>query len=301
MSTRDDSHSGTWYTDNGTKLAAQMDKWLSDVKTERKSEPCIGLVGPHAGFTYSGPTAAHAYKHMDPSRVKRVFVLGPSHHYYTPGCEVTAFSAYKTPVGDIKVDATVTQALLETKRFKKMKPNVDEDEHSIEMHLPYIAHVMKNRSYTLVPILVGSLSVAAEQEYGKILAPYLADPSNFFVISSDFCHWGSRFRFTFYDKSKGPIWKSIEALDKLGIELIETLNAKAFANYLSEYRNTICGRHPIGVFLNAIQVWKQKKVSMKFVSYAQSSRCFTGSDSSVSYAAGVCHVCPPKTGAGSSN
>jgi predicted class III extradiol MEMO1 family dioxygenase len=42
----------------------------------------------------------------------------------------------------------------------------------------------------------------------------VADPQNLFVISSDFCHWGSRFRYNYYDKSAGPIWKSIENLDK---------------------------------------------------------------------------------------
>lgn len=68
--------------------------------------------------------------------------------------------------------------------------------------------------FTVVPIMVGSLSIESEALYGEILAPYLADPQNLFVISSDFCHWGQRFRYTYYDKSYGPIHKSIENLDK---------------------------------------------------------------------------------------
>lgn len=68
--------------------------------------------------------------------------------------------------------------------------------------------------FTIVPILVGSLSPEAEAKYGEILAPYLADPQNLFVISSDFCHWGQRFRYTHYDKSCGAIHQSIEKLDK---------------------------------------------------------------------------------------
>lgn len=68
--------------------------------------------------------------------------------------------------------------------------------------------------FTIVPIMVGSLSVDSEALYGEILAPYLADPQNLFVISSDFCHWGQRFRYTYYDESCGPIHKSIENLDK---------------------------------------------------------------------------------------
>lgn len=62
--------------------------------------------------------------------------------------------------------------------------------------------------------MIGSLATEQEQMYGEIFAKYLADPQNLFIISSDFCHWGSRFRYTYYDKSAGPIWKSIEKLDK---------------------------------------------------------------------------------------
>lgn len=68
--------------------------------------------------------------------------------------------------------------------------------------------------FTIVPILVGSIPPDVEAIYGKLLAPYLADPQNLFVISSDFCHWGKRFSYTYYDESCGAIHKSIEKLDK---------------------------------------------------------------------------------------
>lgn len=61
--------------------------------------------------------------------------------------------------------------------------------------------------------MVGSLTTDKESFYGDILAPYLADPRNLFVISSDFCHWGQRFRYTFYEKSWGEIHQSIKTLD----------------------------------------------------------------------------------------
>ncbi len=62
--------------------------------------------------------------------------------------------------------------------------------------------------------MVGGLTPEKELFYGEKLAKYLADPQNLFVISSDFCHWGERFRYTNYDESCGPIYKSIEVLDK---------------------------------------------------------------------------------------
>lgn len=69
-------------------------------------------------------------------------------------------------------------------------------------------------SFTIVPVLVGSLNPDKEAMYGRIFSKYLADPQNLFVISSDFCHWGQRFRYTFYDRSWGEIYQSIQTLDR---------------------------------------------------------------------------------------
>lgn len=161
---------------------------------------------------------------------------------------------YETPLYDLTIDSKVISDLDATGKFTFMDRKTDEDEHSIEMQLPYIAKVMEEYKdqFTVVPIMVGSLSVEAETMYGEILAPYLADPENLFVISSDFCHWGQRFRYTYIDKSCGPIHKSIEKLDHQGMELIETLNPSVFTDYLRKYNNTICGRHPISVFMQVI-------------------------------------------------
>eukprot|EP01113_Clastostelium_recurvatum_P046706 TRINITY_DN8223_c0_g1_i3.p1 TRINITY_DN8223_c0_g1~~TRINITY_DN8223_c0_g1_i3.p1 ORF type:complete len:185 (-),score=28.76 TRINITY_DN8223_c0_g1_i3:60-614(-) len=158
------------------------------------------------------------------------------------------------------------------------------------MHLPYIAHVMKGREFTIVPIMVGATSKDAESTYGSILADYIADPANFFVVSSDFCHWGKRFDFTHYDKACGDIWQSIEALDKRGIQAIEGGDPHAFASYISETKNTVCGRHPIAVMMWAYHHYAQgvgkgqPRLSFRAVYYTQSSKCSSGRDSSVSYA-----------------
>lgn len=175
--------------------------------------------------------------------------------------------------------------------FERMSLQTDEDEHSIEMHLPYTAKAMESHKdeFSIVPVLVGALSESKEQEYGKLLSKYLADPSNLFIISSDFCHWGQRFRYTYYDESQGEIYRSIEHLDKMGMGIIEQLDPISFSNYLKKYHNTICGRHPIGVLLNAVAELKKNGIDMNFsfLNYAQSSQCRNWSDSSVSYAAGA--------------
>jgi AmmeMemoRadiSam system protein B len=98
--------------------------------------------------------------------------------------------------------------------------------------------------------MVGSINSEKERAYGQMLAKYFVQPRTLFVISSDFCHWGERFQYTYFDERHGEIWKSIEDLDKQGMDLIEKLNPAAFKAYLQKTENTICGRHPISVLLN---------------------------------------------------
>ena len=230
-------------------------------------------------------------------------------------------------------DFPAIDELNNTGQFSQMELSTDEDEHSIEMHLPYIRKVFEGSDFlhhlhfsmshgflfrkdiSIVPILVGAIDEKKEETFGRILAPYLASEDTFFVISSDFCHWGTRFSYTFYlsqspsglttpirlsrsttpphDLSTFPIHESISALDHEAMELITLPPSTAhqahifFADYLARTKNTICGRHPIGVLLGALAVLQEehtKSPHLKWVKYEQSSQCFTIKDSSVSYA-----------------
>lgn len=122
--------------------------------------------------------------------------------------------------------------------------------------------------------------------------------------SSDFCHWGSRFRYQPFDAAHGPtIGDYVEWLDRQGMALIEQGDPAAFQAYLKEHRNTICGRHPIAVFMCmavAHRARTGKGLAVRFVRYAQSSRCRSKQDSSVSYASAVCKE-EEAVGAGNSN
>ena len=149
--------------------------------------------------------------------------------------------------------------------------------------------------------MVGNTKPATERKYGKLLAPYLADPSNLFIISSDFCHWGSRFRYTHYQPPTGapqqlrssssvprdhPIHKSIAAVDHESIDAVETGKHDAFLEQVERTGNTVCGRHPIGVIMAAVEACEslgEGKGKFKFVRYERSSLVESVKDSSVSY------------------
>lgn len=282
---RSPTHAGSWYENDGETLARQIDQWMAGVAAEPHVH-ARAIIAPHAGYRYCGHVMAHAYRHIDPSRVSRVFLLGPSHHVYTQKCVLSLADSYNTPLGNITVDRDICQMLRDTGNFEVMDKEIDEAEHSLELHTPYILQTLRNQHFTLVPIMVGVLTADSEEAYGKVLAPYLNDSRNLFVISSDFCHWGTRFRYTLYDARQGPIWKFIELLDHEGIRAIESADPNNFKKYLQETHNTICGRHPIGLFLHMLQQCGiRHKIEFKY--YDQSSRCETEADSSVSYAAAV--------------
>lgn len=324
MTSRFASHAGSWYSLRGSTLSGELDQWLAQVPAsiDGRQLPVPGarvIIAPHAGYSYSGPAAAWAYKSLDLSNAKRIFLLGPSHALYLPGCALSNYEKYATPLGDLVIDKETVKELHDTGDFDIMSTDADETEHSMEMHLPYI-YKMLSRSFSsaadfplLIPILVGNTNPSAEESYGRILAPYLADPTSVFVISSDFCHWGLRFQYTYYlpaspsavaataggyslkrrdnNPSNPPIHESIGRLDRLSMDAIETGKHKNFLNNLKETSNTVCGRHPIGVVMAAIELLEQEnKVSgaekgkFKFVRYERSSEVEDISDSSVSYA-----------------
>jgi AmmeMemoRadiSam system protein B len=181
--------------------------------------------------------------------------------------------------------------------------------------------------------LVGSTSTTTESVFGTLLAPYLEDPANAFVISSDFCHWGLRFRYTYYvpqapkpgprlplssdalpqpkddindveakieaasaghhlqrrDRihSGGPaIHESISAFDIATMAAIATGKTESFTDTLETTGNTVCGRHPIGVIMAAIEkTGKQagEKGKFHFIRYERSADITDVYDSSVSY------------------
>ena len=381
MATRTASHAGSWYSSSASALTLQLNNFLSEAfpsESSPNSYPplpitgCRAIISPHAGFTYSGPTAAWAYRCLDLSKAKRIFILHPSHHHHlSTGALPTVTKGYDTPLSrtPLPLDletinhlSTLSASIPASSRsvkFTTMSRSVDEAEHSCEMQLPFLHRLLQEQysgksesSYPpLIPIMIGSTSPPVEKALGVMLAPYVADPSNVFIISSDFCHWGRRFGYTNYTKhapsppisqddlpnsftppstantnpphldtflSSGthlsPSWKppkpssqpqiyeSISHVDHACMSAIATGSHASFLDILARTGNTVCGRHPIGVFLAAVEEVERQtgekegeevqdgageetrlKRRFRFVRYTRNEDVTSPQDSSVSY------------------
>mmetsp|Transcript_18211 Transcript_18211/g.25866 ORF Transcript_18211/g.25866 Transcript_18211/m.25866 type:complete len:344 (-) Transcript_18211:873-1904(-) len=303
-------HAGSWYEADKNALDASLSKFLADASENKTTTEANGIpracICPHAGFSYSGPTAAYSYLALkealerNPS-IRTVVVLHPSHHVYLESCALSGASTLETPLINLGVDDALRESLLSTGKFEVMSQRVDEREHSGEMQYPFIAKILMSmcsqEQVKVLPIMVGSIRTSIEESYGKLIASYLADDSIFTVISSDFCHYGQRFGYTPTPNSSeaseqgiNELFQFIEYLDRKGMDLIELQRPGAFADYFRQYSNTICGRHPIAVWLNCVVVNSKngkEELDVRFVRYAQSSRVRSNNDSSVSYASAV--------------
>lgn len=323
MSVRPATHAGTWYSSNASKLTSQLQQYLLHSQVVPRARI---IISPHAGYTYCGSTMGKAYGTLDLQNIKRIFILGPSHHvYFRNKALVSQFDEVETPLGNILVDTEVAKQLIKHEEFEPMDAEMDCDEHSLEMQYSMLYETLRLRQIDIkqariVPIMISHNSTRIDYALGKTLSKYASDESSAFIISSDFCHWGRRFNYTGYvgDKSEIeealkddteiesltarsklshhqiPIWKSIELLDKFAMELLSQSEPhdkyELWKQYLEVTGNTICGEKPIGVILCALSYLKAVNGKFSWPGYSQSSQVSNVMESSVSYAAGFCSI-----------
>lgn len=209
------------------------------------------------------------------------------------------------------MDRDTIQRVKEAGEMANMPVENDVAEHSLEMHLPLLYKRCEQTFKTpenfpqVVPIIVGSTSRANEKNIGRVLLSYLKDEENAFIISSDFCHWGSRFDYTVYTAngdidnledlykygprpSGSPIYETIQLVDEAAMDAVKSGSHDAFVDNLRHTGNTVCGRHPIGIAMAALELYAEevddeKKSRFRVVKYNRSSEVVRPSDSSVSY------------------
>jgi MEMO1 family protein len=312
MSSRRAAHAGSWYSASSEILSSSLSKWLRTAATTVSAtesvsgtahgKPLAAIVAPHAGYSYSGPSASYAYTAIDPANYSTVFILGPSHHEYVPNrAGLTSFSKLDTPLGQLGVASDINDELLAERYadgeelFFEMDVGVDEAEHSIEMHLPYLRHIFGASAepggrVRFVPIMIGALNAKAESALGAVFSRWLGDGQSLIVVSTDFCHWGERFGYSpvNVDGKGGDIWQGIERLDREGMAACRSCSRSTFSSYLMRTKNTVCGRFPISCLLAAIEAnGGAEHFAVDWVHYQQSSKCMSKRDSSVSYASAL--------------
>ncbi|MCL5795686.1 MAG: AmmeMemoRadiSam system protein B [Patescibacteria group bacterium] len=142
------------------------------------------LIVPHAGYDYSGQVAASGFKQLIGQNIKRVIILGPSHHFPVSGLILSSATEWQTPLGSAKV-SSLNQLLVRNSLFQ-ISDQIHKPEHSIEIELPFLQKIFPD--IEIVPIIVGQLNAKQQAVFASTLSSYL-DAETVVVVSVDLAHY----------------------------------------------------------------------------------------------------------------
>lgn len=240
---------GAFYPGTEVDLRTAVDGLLEGTPPH-EGTPARAVVAPHAGYVYSGATAALAFKRLQGSEATRIILIGPSHRASFTGAALPAqrVTAFKTPLGDVEIDRVVADSLRDLAVFGGPS-SAHDGEHCLEVELPFLQTVLPGAR--IVPLLIGHHS--GEDDLSKIaeaLGGFLG-PETVVVVSTDFSHHGEAYRWAPFPQ--GPDLGD-RLLDLAGAtaELVAQGQADGFRHQVEVSGDTVCGSKPVSVLLEMI-------------------------------------------------
>lgn len=217
---------GQFYPDSKTELSALIDSFLNKAHPEVVPGDIFLLISPHAGYGYSGQTAAFGYKELKGKKYKTVIILGASHHEAFNGAVVFTQGSFLTSLGKLEVDEDFTKQLIQPNVELIANDKVFSGEHSIEVQLPFLEQVLSD--FRIVPIIVGDCTLQSCQKIAATLAAVIGKRQDVLVVvSSDMYH--------------GYSSQEANAVDGLTLSYLQKMDAQGLYYSLREGKSQLCG------------------------------------------------------------
>jgi AmmeMemoRadiSam system protein B len=218
MSIRKTVVSGSFYPNDKEELLNLIGSFsnpLEFTSQNRKNdfEHINAIITPHAGYIYSGKLSNTSYSLTSIQNLKRVVVIGPSHHAYFEGSSICLDDEYETPLGNIEIDIEFSKNLIN--RYDFLSTNEEcAFEHSTETQAPFIKHYFPNTKIVEI--------IYANQDFNSLsnlIDEVLDDEENLLVISTDLSHFYS------LDEANKLDENCIEGINKKDISILENCEA----------------------------------------------------------------------------
>jgi len=255
---------GTWYPADPAHLVPQLDRYLEQAYDRVPAGPVRAIVAPHAGLMYSGPVAACAYAAARRHRPSAIVLVGPSHFVPFRGVSIWPEGSWETPLGPAAVAGRLAAALVEASSEIVDVPAAHGREHSLEMQMPFIAHVLSG--VPIVPMVMGHQTRETAFALGEAIARAVEAhaPDALLVASSDLSHYEDAI--------------TAEAMDRKVIDHVERLDPEGLMGALEAEPRHACGGGPMVAVLEAAR--RLGAASSRLLQYADSGDV-TGDKSSV--------------------
>ncbi len=181
---------GLFYPEDANELRELITSLLEENKPTKKYNNIVGIVSPHAGYIYSGNSAAIAYNVLkNNSNFETAIILSPSHQEYFKGSSIYYGDAYETPLGEIEIDKVLSQRIVDNCETVYFGTEGHKSEHALEVQLPFLQVI--SDTISIVPIVIGDQSIQYLQELSNILSEII-DDKTIIIASSDLSHFHSK-------------------------------------------------------------------------------------------------------------
>ncbi|MBU0618733.1 AmmeMemoRadiSam system protein B [Patescibacteria group bacterium] len=224
---------GQFYPAEPERLKEQVNAFLQAAPSIKISGKLRALIVPHAGYVFSGPVAAVGYKLLKKARLKKpeILLLGSSHHHSLNQPVGASFTAWQTPLGQVKA-----KNLTEFDVFDQAHL----DEHSLEVQLPFLQQSLEE--FRIIPLLLNHFNAQLVDILSNLI-----NQIRFIIVSSDLSHYHN------YDQAV--------AIDSLANQVIPQLDFDRAGKIEA------CG---LGAILTLIKLAQQKGWQAKLLDYKNS-------------------------------
>lgn len=243
---REPAVAGMFYPADERKLRDQLELLFDITSGEKKYKNVFGLVAPHAGYVYSGRTAAFGYNAVSGNKYEKAIIISPSHREYFPGISVFEGDAYKTPMGVSEINKELRDKFINNSKTIFSGVAGHKAEHALEVHLPFLQFLYPDIS--ILPAVIGDQSQPFIEELADKLSE-VYDDNTLIVASSDLSH--------FYSREEG------KKLDSIIADRISDFDFENLQNDLENRNCEACGGGGIVAMMAAAV--KHNKINSKII------------------------------------
>lgn len=236
--------SGSFYAGSANTLREQIEECFLHSfgpgklpKAGDMPRKLVSLICPHAGYMFSGPVAANGYYFAaQDGRPDTIIIIGPNHTGYGSGVSIMVEGVWRTPLGDVDVDAALAREIQHTSELLDIDESAHRFEHSIEVQIPFLQYIYGN-AFKLVPICMMMQDLATSRDVGEAIAKIVSGKNVLIIASSDMSHYEP--------------YKTAETKDHLAIDAILRLDASELQSTVESKNISMCGYGPVSVAIFA--------------------------------------------------
>jgi hypothetical protein len=234
--TREPAVAGQFYPMDRAGLSRMLDQMLAATPAPECGSLPLGVIVPHAGYVYSGPTAARAFRALQGSGAKTVIMLGPAHRVPFRGFALYGHGVWNTPLGPVEIDESLARELAQKCPLVHDLPQAHRLEHSLEVQVPFLQKVLTG--FRIVPLMLLEASYSDLQTLARALAEVSRNRNVLILASSDLYH--------------GESYADCRRTDSLTLSHVVRLAPQNLYRDLSTGTAQACGGLPITALMLAM-------------------------------------------------